>query len=174
MDTWKPVVGYEGIYEVSDNGDIRTSDGKTTYTEKHGIRHWSQRVLKQKTDKYGYKRVTLYKDGKPKDFLVHRLVAEVFCEKQDDKPIINHIDGKPDNNIADNLEWCDYRHNLIHAFKNGMNKSPNKTVLTNKLTGEKLEFISMAEASQFIGCNKGYISSLVKRGKNETKEWIIS
>lgn len=64
METWKDVVGYEGIYEVSDAGKIRTKLGKTTHTEKHGIRTWKQRELKLKTDKLGYKRVSLFKDGK--------------------------------------------------------------------------------------------------------------
>lgn len=173
MEIWKPITGYEGIYEVSNTGDIRTCEGKTTYTEKHGVRHWKQRVLKQKTDRYGYKRVCLYKNGKPKDFLVHRLVADMFCEKSKDKIIINHIDCDPANNNATNLEWCDYRHNLMHAFKNGLNNSPNKTILVNKITNEKFEFISRAEASRFLNHNPGYISLLLKRGKTETEEWLI-
>ena len=59
MEIWKDVVGYEGIYEVSNKGKVRTHKNKTTYTEKHGVRKWEQRILKQKSDKHNSKRVTL-------------------------------------------------------------------------------------------------------------------
>ena len=77
-EIWKDVVGYEGIYEVSSYGRIRTHKNKTTYTEKHGIRHWKQRYLKDKTPNGRDVRVTLWKNGECKYFLVHRLVAFAF------------------------------------------------------------------------------------------------
>lgn len=61
---WKDVVGYEGIYEVSDTGEVRTKEGKTTYTERHGVRRWKQRTLKQKVSKDNTCRVSLWKGGK--------------------------------------------------------------------------------------------------------------
>ncbi len=113
LEKWQSIKGYEGIYEVSDKGRIRSSKGKTTHSKKHGIRIWEERIMKLKTDKNGYKRITLYKDKKAKDFLVHRLVAEAFCKKTEGKNLINHIDGNPSNNDYENLEWCDYKDNSI-------------------------------------------------------------
>jgi hypothetical protein len=166
---WEPVNGYEGIYEVSMDGEIRTCEGKTTFTEHHGKRLWKQRTLKQKIDKKGYKRVTLFKNGSKKDFLVHRLVATAFCEQEEGKNIINHIDGDPGNNCYNNLEWCTHYENLMHAFLNKMNPTPIGVKLIHKETGEEHSFFSMAEAGKFLGHNHGYISGLLKKGKTETK-----
>jgi hypothetical protein len=96
---WKDVVAYVGIYEVSNNGQVRTKEGKTTYTKRHGIRNWKQRVLKQRSGKDNSCRVNLWKDGTEKTFLVHRLVAKSFIPKVIDKDFINHKDGNRLNNI---------------------------------------------------------------------------
>lgn len=98
VEEWKDVVGYEGIYEVSNRGRVRTHKNKTTYTIKHGIRHWKQRILKEKAKNNRDVRVSLWKGGKRKDYLVHRLVAEAFIPNPANKPTVNHIDGnwKPD------------------------------------------------------------------------------
>lgn len=173
MEIWKPVKEYEGIYEVSSLGNVRTCSNKTTYTERHGLRTWKQRVLKQKTDKEKRKRVTLWKDGTRKDFLVHRLVAEVFCDKVEGKDIINHIDGNPSNNDYTNLEWCNHYENLMHAYSHELNKTPIKVSLIDKVTKEKHDFYSMSEASRFLNCNNGYLSLVLKRGQNEAKGFSI-
>lgn len=173
MEIWKDVTGYEGIYEVSNTGKVRTKEGKTTFSSLHGKRVWKSRELKQKTDKDGYKRVELYKDKNHKTALVHRLVAIEFCQKSDSKNLVNHKDGNPSNNNADNLEWCDHKHNLMHAYLTGLNKAPIKVSLTNKSAGFQKEFYSMAEASRFLGRNQGYISGVLKRGRNEADGYII-
>ena len=80
MEEWKEIPGYEKLYEASTYGNIRTCEGKVTRTERHGERLWKQRVLKQKTDKGGYKRVSLWKDGRGKTHLVHRLVSSTFLQ----------------------------------------------------------------------------------------------
>ena len=90
-EEWRDVVGYEGIYEVSNKGRIRTHKYKTTYTKKHGVRHWKQRYLKDKTPNGRDVRVALWKDGKPNYYLVHRLVAKAFIPFVKDKNCINHI-----------------------------------------------------------------------------------
>ena len=94
-EEWRDVVGYEGIYEVSNKGRIRTHKYKTTYTKKHGVRHWKQRYLKDKTPNGRDVRVALWKDGKPNYCLVHRLVAKAFIPFVKDKNCINHIYGNP-------------------------------------------------------------------------------
>lgn len=169
---WKDVVGYEGIYEVSDTGEVRTKEGKTTYTEMHGVRRWKQRILKQKVSKDNTCRVSLWKDGKERTWLVHRLVAKAFIPEVVGKDYINHIDGSRLNNNVSNLEWCDHTENNNHAFDNDLMQT-DKIVLVNKKTKEAHYFRSKSYASQFLGMNKGYVSGQLKRGNTEFKGYSI-
>ena len=173
MELWKDIPGYEGIYEVSDTGRVRSSKNKTTQSSLHGERKWRQRILKQKSDKNGYKRVSLWKNKMVKDFLVHRLVAMAFIEKVDGKDIINHKDGIQWNNHVSNLEWCTYQENNAHAVENGLNRSADPIVLFNLISKEAHYFQSKAEASEFTGRNRGYISGLLKKGENIVDDYEI-
>lgn len=173
MERWKDIPGYEKIYEVSTKGRVRTAKGKTTKSALHGERVWRQRIMKLKTDKKGYKRVMLYKNKSPKQFLVHRLVAMTFIQKEDGKGYINHLDGNPSNNYLENLEWCDHKENLIHAYDNRMNKNPDPIILYNTVTKEIKYFRSKAEASRYLERNHGFISRLVKAGIKTVDEYEI-
>ena len=164
---WKDVVGYEGIYEVSDTGQVRTHKDKTTYTTRHGIRKWKQRVLKQKVSKDSTHRVSLYKNGIEKTWLVHRLVALAFIPQVEGKEYINHIDGDRNNNNVSNLEWCNHKENNNHAFDTGLMTSNVWVNLIDKNTGEVKEFRSMQKASQFMGRNHGYLSLQRQKSKTE-------
>ena len=164
-EIWKSVVGYEGIYEVSDLGRVRTSKTKTTYSKIHGVRHWKQRILKPKVCKRGDSRVSLWKDGREKTFLVHRLVAMAFLPNPQNKKTVNHIDGNPKNNRLENLEWATYEENNNHAFDNRLIKSAVGVILVNKNTKEIMSFRSLAKASNFLGKNAGYLSDALKRKK---------
>jgi len=164
--TWKNVVGYEGIYEVSDTGQVRTHKDKTTFTERHGIRKWEQRVLKQRISIDNTCRVNLWKDGKEQTWLVHRLVAFAFIPTVLNKESINHIDGSRLNNDVSNLEWCDHKENNNHAFDNDLMTTHMKIVLVHTDTKESHYFRSMSKASEFLGCNHGYLSGQLKKGKS--------
>lgn len=170
---WKDVVGYEGLYEVSNTGLVRTHKNKTTFTERHGVRRWKQRILKNKTPNGRDVRVALWKDGKPKDFLVHRLVAEAFLPKIPGKDSINHIDGNPKNNHVSNLEWCDHKENNNHAFDNDLMSTNKKVILVNKETGEPIVFRSLTKASEFLGHHHSYLSRELKKGRSEIKGYEI-
>ena len=171
---WKDVVGYEGIYEVSDTGLIRSHEDKTTFTKKHGKRKWQQRILKDKTPKGRDSRVSLWKNGESKDFLVHRLVASAFIPKIEGKESINHIDGNPKNNHVSNLEWCDHTGNNNHAFDNHLMTSNDKVILMDKKTEEAIYFRSKAKASEFLGKNKGYLSGRIMSGRYELdRYWVF-
>lgn len=154
-------------------GRIRTTEGKTTYTKLHGERKWKQRILKPKGRKdfnvCGY-RVSLWKNGKHKDFLVARLVCTTWHENLiDTKMTVNHKDGNRLNNHIDNLEWLSLGDNIRHGFENGLYKQ-DKIVLVCVATGQKFEFRSQSEASKFLKRNHGYINYLI----NNKKKYAVS
>lgn len=168
-ETWKDVLDYEGIYEVSDHGRVRTHKNKTTYSKRHGTRKWKQRYLKDKTPNGRDVRVSLWKNGKHKDFLVHRLVGFAFIPLVEGKDCINHIDGNPKNNRVENLEWCNHLENNRHAFETGLMSSNMKIKLINSI-GIEYEFNSMAKASKFLGRSHGYLSDCNKLNKIPTSK----
>lgn len=109
---WKDILGYEGLYQVSDSGEVRSLDRFCTGSR---FRWLKGKTLKQTKTTTGYNKVELCKDGKAVSKRVHRLVATAFIDNPDDLPCINHIDNNPSNNNVSNLEWCTQRENVIHA-----------------------------------------------------------
>ena len=110
-EIWKPIEGYEGLYEVSNTGQVRSLDryvknGHSSYRLQKG------RVLSPTKHRYGYLFVILTCNGKHKMFLVHRLVAQAFILNPDNLPQVNHKDEDKSNNRVDNLEWCDHKYNM--------------------------------------------------------------
>lgn len=101
-EVWKPVAGYEGLYEVSNFGNVRSL-----------FRYKKQ--LKPYENARGYKTVELAKDKTRKRVFVHRLVAAAFIENLNNLPQVNHIDENPRNNCADNLEWCSAKYNMNYG-----------------------------------------------------------
>ncbi|WP_294582997.1 NUMOD4 motif-containing HNH endonuclease [uncultured Staphylococcus sp.] len=164
-EVWKDIPGYEGIYEVSNHGCVRTHKNKTTFTKRHGIRHWKQRLLKEKNPNGRDVRVSLWKDGKAKDFLVHRLVALAFIPTVEGKSCINHIDGNPRNNNVDNLEWCDHKENTNHAFENNLMTTNMKVKLIHEALRIEYEFISLTRGGKFLGRSHSYLSDCIKKGR---------
>lgn len=168
MELWKSIPNYEGIYEASNLGRIRTAFGKTTKSARFEKRVWKQRILKPKMEKrrhgnVGDLRVSLWKDGIEKTMLVARLVALAWCDGYHDGMTVNHIDGNPLNNMAQNLEWVSLADNIRHGFNTGLYRTQKSCVLTNEL-GYRLVFPSMAKASKFLGHKNGYVSDCI--GKN--------
>lgn len=102
-EKWLPVVGYEGLYEVSNMGNVRKTDGKIPKQFIEPLR--------------GYMKVSLRKDKKNKSVFVHRLVAMAFIPNPNNYPIINHKDEDKTNNLVDNLEWCTYQYNNTYGSK---------------------------------------------------------
>lgn len=161
QEVWKEIVGYDGIYEVSNHGRVRsTKRGKVRY-------------LKNKNPSGRDVRVALWKDKKPKDFLVHRLVALAFLPKIEGKNCVNHIDGNPKNNHVSNLEWCDHNENNNHAFDNGLIKTARRVVLVDKTTLEATYFRSASKASHFFGKGDTFVSNLIAKGESEYEGYDI-
>ena len=164
MEIWKDIPEYEGIYQASNYGNIRTVEGKITYSKLHGKRVWKSRILKGRGDNPTTgKRVNLWKDGTPKDYLVARLVATTFLGTPPKGFTVNHKDGNRLNNKIDNLEWLSLEDNIRHGFATGLYPQKKVTLESDDST---LIFRSFAQASKFLGRNKGYISNCVKRKKH--------
>lgn len=175
-EIWKDVVGYEGLYEVSDYGRVRSHKDKRTTAVVRGKtveRAWKPRILKNKNPSGRDIRVSLWKDKNPKDFLVHRLVAIAFLPKVEGKNYVNHIDGNPKNNHISNLEWCNHTENNNHAFDTGLIQTGRKVVLVNRKSLEAIYFRSATKASHFLGKNDKFISNLLAKGKSSYKGFDI-
>ena len=114
-EIWKPIKGYEGLYEVSNLGKIKTL---SRYIRN---RKMPEKIKKLDKSKYGYLRVELSNNRIRRKYFVHRLVAEAFISNKNNLPCINHKDENKNNNIVSNLEWCDYLYNNLYNNKHKKN-----------------------------------------------------
>ena len=141
MEIWKDINGYEGYYQISSEGQVKSLI--------------SNKILTGDTNNLGYKRVTLYTPIK-KRFFIHRLVALHFCEGYTENLVVNHKDGNKQKNYSFNLEWVSQISNMQHALQSGL-WSPKKcgiaaakkcgTPVRCITTGE--EFPSVCEAGRY-------------------------
>ena len=114
IEEWKPIPGYEGLYEVSSFGKVKSCN---RYAVNHSkIQFRPERILKPYQDKRGYRQVALCKDAKITMFSVHRLVADAFIENPDNKPEVDHIDTVPSNNYVWNLQWTTRSENVMNPL----------------------------------------------------------
>lgn len=126
-EQWKPVSGYEGLYEVSNLGNVRSTERTLSCVSRWGSqanRKYSQSMLNKHLIGDGYYAVVLSNRGEKKTKYVHRLVADAFCEKEEGKNIVHHKDENKQNNCYLNLEWTDYFGNLhcsIGSYKHSHN-----------------------------------------------------
>lgn len=111
MEIWKSIKGYEGFYQVSNKGRIKSLKRKTI-----DGRSLKEIIRKLGLGFTGYYHIDLWKDNCAKTIKVHRLVAQAFIPNPDNKPQINHVNGIKSYNEVDNLEWCTARENVQHSF----------------------------------------------------------
>jgi len=118
-EIWKPIRDYEGLYEVSSLGRVKSlSRLKKHYT---GIKYKTKEsIMAYKSKEGNYVRVVLSKNNIKNSFLIHRIVATHFIENKDNKPYINHKNVIKDDNRVENIEWCTQKENSIHALKNDL------------------------------------------------------
>ena len=136
---WKDVVGYEGEYQVSDTGIVKSVRRHIENGSANGM-ILMERELKQFLTPNGYLQVSLMHNGKRKVKYVHKLVAEAFLNKPEDSLIVNHKDGNKTNNIVDNLEFVTYAENNQHAYDTGLHNKGEKHY-KSKLTTEDAKTI---------------------------------
>lgn len=154
-EIWKDITGYEGHYQISNLGRVRSLDTMAPNGNHVLVKKWGQ-IRKISISKQGYFIVGLFKNNIQKTFKVHRLIAFAFIEKPSGKNIINHKDGNKLNNSIDNLEWCTYKENSVHAVLNN---------LINKARGERIgiSVLTEAQAKEIKELCKTYKTEQIRR-----------
>lgn len=174
METWKEIKNYEGLYEITCNGVIKSLPKKLP---NGGFR--KEKLIKLILDKNGYYRVRLWKNGKVKWFSVHRLVAETFLPNPNNLPCVNHKDENKLNNHVSNLEWCTYEYNNNYGTKkercsqNQKYRVHIRPVLQFDLDGNFIrEWKSIIEAEEFVaGKRTGLICKAANPNNNRLKTY---
>lgn len=170
QEIWKDIKGYEGYYQVSNLGRVKSlersiqkSDGK--------LQRVKQKILKQRVTTAGYNQVPLYKDGKSNAFYVHRLVATYFCEKNNNGRYVNHIDNNPLNNTFCNLEWCKHMENIQHmvsqnrhphGISHGMSKFTEEDIVKIRSIHKNGDS-TLQQIGELYGVGRDHIWQIVKR-----------
>lgn len=133
QEIYKAIPGFEGYYEVSNLGNVKSLGRYNNRKPK---------ILTQENSKSRlttYKRVKLHKNGEVTRFLVHRLVATVFIENPENKPQVNHIDNDTTNNNVNNLEWCTGSENMVHSHKQNRQEAVKKAAAEGRAKAANLK-----------------------------------
>ena len=175
-EEWRDVAGYEGLYQVSSEGHVKSLERKVPKWD--GERTVKERILKPRTDHYGYLLVSLCAGGKSKTLKVHRLVCEAFHDNPENKLDVNHINENKTDNRACNLEWCTRRENVNHGTRNvragkAIAKALSKPVGQYTLDGDLVKaWQSANEVQRQTGFSQGNISE-VANGNRKTAHGFI-
>ena len=154
METWKAIAGYEGLYEISDQGRVKS------------LWYGKEKIMKPQKGAPGYLQVGLCKDGHRKYLLVHRLVAEAFIQNPNNLDTVNHKDEVKTNNVASNLEWMSMKDNINYS-------QARQVQMFDKSTGELLAtFPSTREAARVTGINPSHISECCNGKKKSAGGYI--
>ena len=150
VEIWKPIVGYEGLYEVSNYGQVKSLT-KKGFNKKPAL-------LRQRDNGYGYMICQLLKNNKRRTMATHRIVAMAFVPNPDNKPQVNHKDGDKYNNVPSNLEWCTNSENQVHKFRvlkcESHGGHPKRKVICCE---NGMEYESSYHAARATGISKGCI-----------------
>jgi len=139
---WQPVKEFEGFYEISNGGDVRSLERVVPHKICRNITI-KQKLLDTRINNSGYLEVRLSKHGKTYTKFIHILKAQVFVPNPGNKTYVNHIDGNKLNNDNDNLQWCTHSENIKHAYANGLIKPICKPVI-DICTGDTFESAKIA------------------------------
>lgn len=163
MEVWKDIEGYEGLYQISNLGRVKSMP-KTRRNRFSSYRS-KEAILKPRTQS-GYDVAALYKDGVRENIKVHRLVAVAFIGRDHSKPWINHKNGIKTDNRVENLEWCTPQGNSRHAFDTGLNhvergkgNPRSRRILQYKENGELIaEWYGVGEIKRELGINPANVN----------------
>jgi hypothetical protein len=163
-ETWKDVVGFEGLYQVSSLGNVRSLNWRRTGKAK---------LMSHRKHNQGYVTVLLSKNGKQYSKTIHRLVAFHFVPGYANELEVNHIDRNRENNCADNLEWCSHKNNVLHSRgcmgrKMGEPTKDKRVVVQKDICGTVVKvWSSTIEAKHALGVSDWSIKQCC-RGNQKT------
>ena len=173
MEIWKPIPGYEGYYEASNTGLIRSVPRtiilKTKKLEDRPCEYKSK-ILKPYLSQHNRsnilprQQIVLSVDGKTKSLQVHRLIAQTFIPNPNNYETVNHIDGNTFNNTVENLEWISKVDNIRHSFKNNLVHTQKPVVQIDPKTNEIIKiYPGESEACRRRGISQGKIGRAIRR-----------
>ena len=156
-EIWKDIIGYEGYYQVSSLGRVRSLN--RTVRNHLGFTFAKGKVLSG-IPRNGYIRVQLFKDGKFKNYSIHRLVANAFVDNKNNMPEVNHKNEDKSDNRFNNLEWCSRKQNCNYGTRSErQSKKISKNILQLTIDGHLIgNFKSAIEASRLLGFKSNHIS----------------
>ena len=163
-EIWKDIEGYEGLYQISDKGRVRSLVGWNgrKYIKRVKMLNPYKQGIGNNSDYYRSV-VKLKNKGKSKDFKVHRLVAIAFLDNPDGKPNINHIDGNPLNNIMENLEWCTQKENIDHSIDSELKINRINTIDRNTMITFLNNGYTYDEIAEELDIAKGTVYNYIKK-----------
>lgn len=174
-EIWKPIVGYEGRYEISNLGRVKSVPRFVTYAAGY-VRKNAGRILTpvkaSRNKSCDYYRVSLSKNNHIKRFSVHRLVAEHFVEPKSGRDFVNHIDGNKHNNCASNLEWVTPSGNKMHAVYTGIDV-PNFGIKPVYCQTNGRVYPSAAYAARELSLDDSSVSKVCRGVYNHTKGMVF-
>lgn len=174
-EVWKDIPGYEGLYQVSNLGRVKSMGNDKSKKEK---------LLNSEKTIWGYLRVCLYKNNVSRHYSIHKLVASTFIHNPENLPCINHKDCNRTNNNVSNLEWCTQKYNVNYGDclnKRINTKNKNKTygaqkpVVQISLDNKPIKIFSSISETDFYGFNHGAVSAccLGKRKNHKGYKWMF-
>ncbi len=173
---WRTIEGYDGYYEVSDNGNVRSLD-RVVPNGNYSVRKIQGRMMKLTQscgrNNDGYLVVNLRRDHTAKVIPVHRLVAEAFIPNPDNLPTVNHKDGDKTNNRVDNLEWASYSENNTHALDTGLRLPRGNRIAQRDMSHNIIRtYRSACEAARITGIGRSMISHCINHRANSAGGYL--
>lgn len=173
VETWKDIEGYEGHYQVSSFGNVK-SLARLRKSKGNSLAPLREKIMKQKTSKSGYKVIHLLIGNKSSHALVHRLVAKCFIKNNEQKQTVNHIDCDKKNNHINNLEWSTHKEQMAHAVDNKLVELRGSPKYSKEFKTEILNYfnqnnISISKLATMFNISQRTAGRIVNEGVNPRK-----
>jgi hypothetical protein len=181
MEIWKDIPNFEGLYQVSNIGRVKSVD-RIRNQSNGKKRFFPEKIIKPFIDDSGYPRICIYtKDATPTKQKVHRLVAMAFIPNPDNKPCVGHLDNDRMNPKVENLVWCTVKENAQHCIKSGRqhklsaeaHPSSKPVIAINKITGQRTKFGSQKHAAKMLGLHQTHVNGVITGRDKSTGGYIF-